>query len=166
MSCGTATEQGPRTGSILQRCRYRCRSATLQSIFTCQSHAMPINSIDVCLGADCSGGQSCGAHGNRLPAGRERKDGAECWVAVASQGFSRQLLEDMPLQKDGRPLPPGKAAMAAMAPRMWGEVQDLLRGLGVGQPEQEPLFMQAGPVCLGAFFETVLAGSSSSRHML
>ena len=71
-------------------------------------------------------------------------------MAVASQGFSRQLLEDMPLQKDGRPLPPGKAAMAAMAPRMWREVQELLRGLGVGEPEQEPLFMQAGPACLEA----------------
>ena len=88
--------------------------------------------------------------GDCLPAGRERQDGAECWVAVASQAFSRQLLEDMPLQEDGRPLPPGKAAMAAMAPRMWREVQELLRGLGVGKPEQEPLFMQAGPVCLGA----------------
>ena len=91
------------------------------------------------------------AQGDCLPAGRERQDSAECWVAVASQEFSRQLLEDMPLQKDRRPLPPGKAAMAAMAPRMWREVQELLRGLGVGEPEQEPLFMQAGPACLRGF---------------
>ena len=85
-----------------------------------------------------------------MPAGRERQDGAECGVAVASQGCSRQLLAVMPLQKEGRPLAPGKAAMAAMAPRMWREVQELLRSLGVGEPEQEPLFMQAGPLSVGA----------------
>lgn len=120
-------------------------------------------------------------------------------MAVASQDFSRQLLEDVPLQKDGRPLAPGTAAMAAMARRMWREVQELLRGLGVGEPEQEPLFMQAGPVrggvlhglrgfeaqgllmsakstCRGAtacadevccmVVQDILAGSTSSRHML
>ena len=81
-------------------------------------------------------------------AGRQREDGAECWVAVASQEFSRQLLKEMPLQKDGKPSLPGKEASEKMSLRLWAEVQGLLRTLVVGNPDQEPLFMQASPSLL------------------
>ena len=51
----------------------------------------------------------------------------ECWVAVTTEEYAKQLLRDKPLTMDGRYGPQTQDYLSDTAARIWTAVKDLLR---------------------------------------
>jgi renalase len=79
------------------------------------------------------------AHDSAKP-GRQRSDGLQCWVAVSTPQFARQLLGEP--GPDGRLPPQTPEYLASLAPLLYKEVAALLRRLAPEQELPEPVFVQ------------------------
>ncbi|CAL5226136.1 g8955 [Coccomyxa viridis] len=73
--------------------------------------------------------------------GRERQDGLECWVAVTTEEYAKQLLAEKPLAVDGTYVPQTQNYLSDTAAKIWTAVKGLLT-LSEGA-EQKPAYMHA-----------------------
>ena len=64
--------------------------------------------------------------------GRERTDGLECWVAMTTEVFARQLLEEAPLTKDGAYVAQSQQYLSELAPRIWEALWGVLQPFSSG----------------------------------
>ena len=61
-------------------------------------------------------------------AGRERDDDLECWVAVATEAYARDLISEMPLFKEGgQYVPQTDEVLSDIANRIWDAVKSVLK---------------------------------------
>ena len=60
--------------------------------------------------------------------GRGRDDGVECWTAVSTEAFAREMVARAPLSVDGKYNPQTAEYLAQITPTMRDEVLRLLRG--------------------------------------
>lgn len=66
--------------------------------------------------------------------GRERSDGLECWVAMTTEAFARQLLEEAPLTKNGAYVAQSQQYLSELAPRIWEALWGVLQPFSSGEP--------------------------------
>ncbi len=76
----------------------------------------------------CSSSQHklCVVSNARPHAGRERQDGLECWVAVTTEEYAKQLLAEKPLAVDGTYVPQTQNYLSDTAAKIWTAVKGLL----------------------------------------
>ena len=67
-----------------------------------------------------------------LCAGRKRKDNLECWVAMTTEAFARQLLDEAPLTKDGAYVAQSQQYLSELAPRIWDALWGVLQPFSSG----------------------------------
>ncbi len=70
--------------------------------------------------------------GKKWCAGREREDNLECWVAMTTEAFARQLLDEAPLTKDGAYVAQSQQYLSELAPRIWDALWGLLQPFSSG----------------------------------
>lgn len=78
------------------------------------------------------------SHDSTKP-GRQRSDGLQCWVAVSTPEFAKQLIGAGP---DGRLPPQTPEYLASLAPQMYQELVSVARELVPEQALPEPVFVQ------------------------
>ncbi|EIE18846.1 hypothetical protein COCSUDRAFT_45008 [Coccomyxa subellipsoidea C-169] len=116
--------------------------------------ASPVFSLMVCLdsravNAPFDGATVTGSDGIQWVArdsskpGREREDNLECWVAMTTEAFARQLLDEAPLTKDGAYVAQSQQYLSELAPRIWDALWGVLQPFSSGAEKPVPVYMHA-----------------------
>lgn len=127
-----------------------------------------------------------------LVQGRNRDDGRECWVALASSDYARELLAKKPVSVYGKYNPQTQEYLQSLLPTMMEQVMSLLPAMGadnlpqpcfsamqrwgagfvanpIGTPvlsSSENNFVACGDFCLGSTFENAaLSGMQAAAHL-
>ena len=66
-------------------------------------------------------------------AGRGRADGVECWVAVTTEAYAKEIISEMPLFRNGEYVPQTKAVLVDIGNRIWDALKSVLQPF-IGTP--------------------------------
>jgi hypothetical protein len=90
-------------------------------------------------------------------AGRERKDGKECWVALTTAAFAEELITERQLSENGQYIPQTPAYLASISSRLW---DSFCRSLAPLLPHGPPTPVHLAAQRWGSGFKTGVLDTS------